>query len=441
MTSMISAGEARALAQEAYVFGFPLVYISVQSDRNTAVTKPTGPIAPLGQWGHFRKLPDATDRTVVGMNLDVLLSFASVHLADGPWVVTIPDATDRFWNVMWLDAWNNVPFVTGSRTTGGVGGSYAIVGPTWAGALPDGVVEARCPTSLCLLGVRYRIEDPDDTAAVNALQDQLRLVPLDAYGTDWQPPAEVPLRPGIDAVTPVPTQVLGMTSEQFFSRLNALLVDNPAAPDDAPTLERLSALGVGPGLTLEWDALASDVRSAIDEGTAAGLEQIRTTPIGADLNGWMVTHEMGRFGTNYPLRAAWTLTGVGGNLIEDACYPAARVDGDGATLDGRHRYRVRFPSQPPVESFWSIYVYDAQGFLIENPLGRCMLGSRSPLEYGDDGSLTLAIQCDAPTDTPVSNWLPAPTVGPFVVGMRLYTPTAEVIDGTWTPPPIQRIDR
>jgi hypothetical protein len=129
--TQLSAVKAEALAREAYVFGFPLVYIEVQVDRSTAVTKPTGPLTPLGQWGHFRKLPDASDRTVVGMNLDVLLSMTNVDLGNGPQVLSAPDIADRFWSVMWLDAWNNVPFVIGTRPTKGKGGNYAIVGPHW----------------------------------------------------------------------------------------------------------------------------------------------------------------------------------------------------------------------------------------------------------------------------------------------------------------------
>lgn len=230
-----------------------------------------------------------------------------------------------------------------------------------------------------------------------------------------------------------------MAPEQFFSRLNELLVDNPAYPADAPVLERVAAIGVGPGLRFPWDDFPAEVQAAIAEGVKAGIEQIRTTPTGEDLNGWMLTRDIGRFGTKYALRAAWTLFGVGGNLVEDACYPMAHNDADGNTLDGRHRYRLRFPGQPPVEAFWSIYLYKIDGFLVENQIDRYMLGSRSDLAY-DDGSLTIAIQPDEPTDVPTSNWLPGPKEGPFTVAMRLYLPKPEVRDGTWQPPGIERVD-
>jgi hypothetical protein len=140
----------RALAREAYVFGFPLPYIEVQIDRSTAVTKPQGTPAPLNQFAHFRQLPDTSDRTVVGMNLDVLLSIASCNLADEPLVLSLPDITDRFWLMQFLDAWNNVPHVLGTRASNGKGGNFAIVGPSFKGTLPAGLTELRMPTDSVL---------------------------------------------------------------------------------------------------------------------------------------------------------------------------------------------------------------------------------------------------------------------------------------------------
>lgn len=290
-----------------------------------------------------------------------------------------------------------------------------------------------------MLGSRIRIEDPSETAEINALQDKLTLVPLSAWGTDWRPPAEVPLKPGIDGVASVPEQVLRMAPEQFFGRLNALLPGNPPYLADAPLMARISRLGVAAGEPFPWDDFAPEVQAAVAEGVKAGLAQIKATPRGVDVNGWELTSDMGRFGTQYALRAAWTLFGVGGNLVEDACYPMATRDSEGRPLDGSHSYRLRFPGAPPVEQFWSVYVYHLDGFLVDNPLGRCMLGSRSDLAWGDDGSLTLAIQRDAPGDVPESNWLPGPAEGPFIVAMRLYQPKPEIPAGTWQPPGIERI--
>ena len=52
------------------------------------------------------------------------------------------------------------------------------------------------PTNLGVIGGRTYVSGPADYAAVNALQDRYRLVPLDEWGSDWTPPAEVPVQAG-----------------------------------------------------------------------------------------------------------------------------------------------------------------------------------------------------------------------------------------------------
>ena len=190
---------------------------------------------------------------------------------------------------------------------------------------------------------------------MHALQDQYRLVPLKAWGSDWSPPAEVPVKPGVDIKTPVPRQVFAMAPQTFFGRLNALLPANPSYPGDAPVMVRIAKLGIAPGAVFPWESFKPDVQEAITAGVEAGQQTIRKEEahLGEPVNGWQVTLDVGRYGTRYGYRAAWTFFGVGGNLIEDACYPLATTDGNGEPLDGAHRYRLRFDRDqiPPVNAF------------------------------------------------------------------------------------------
>ena len=179
------------------------------------------------------------------------------------------------------------------------------------------------PTNLVMIGGRTYTANKDDYAAVHALQDQYKLVPLSEWGKAYTPPTDVPLKPGVDSKTPVPTQVLAMSPEAFFSRLNALLVTNPPEPADPATMARIAKLGIAPGASFSMAAFSPEVRKAIEEGVAAGQKLMRETPRGKDVNGWEITLDMGRYGTNYPYRASWTFFGVGGNLPEDAVYPFA----------------------------------------------------------------------------------------------------------------------
>jgi len=302
----LSLDEARTLARDAWVFGMPLVYVEKQIDLTTQVPKPHGPLAPINQFALYREFPDATNRTVVGLNVDTLYALASFDLSPGPLVLSVPEIGDRFWIMQIIDGWNNVPHAPGSRTVGGKGGNFAITGPNWRGTLPAGLTELPMPTSLGFIGGRIYTAGKADYDAVHALQDKLRLAPLSEWGRTYAPPENVPLKPGVDAKTPVPTQVLAMPPEAFFGRLNALMVTNPPEPADPATMARLAKLGVTPGATFDMNAFSPDVRKAIEESVAQGQKLMRETSRGKAVNGWEITLDMGRYGTNYPYRAAWT---------------------------------------------------------------------------------------------------------------------------------------
>ena len=292
----ISPDEAKAIAQEAWVFGMPLVYIEIQIDTATHVSKVDQARAPINQFVHYRAFPDASNRTVVGFNVDTLYSLAQLDLSKEPMVLSVPDMGKRFWVMQIIDAWNNVPHAPGSRTVGSKGGHFAIVGPTWKGTLPQGLTELRVPTNLALLGGRTYTGGPDDYAAVHALQDQYKLVPLSSWGKPYTPPDNVPLKEGVDAKTPVPKQVLALSPEDFFNRLNRLLVTNPPEPDDPKTMARLATLGIAPGATFRMDAFTPEVRKAIEAGVADGVKVMRETVRGKVVNGWQIALDMGRYG-------------------------------------------------------------------------------------------------------------------------------------------------
>lgn len=151
---------------------------------------------------------------------------------------------------------------------------------------------------------------------------------------------------------------------------------------------------------------------------------------------------MGVYGTYYIKRAGVALIGLGANLPEDAVYPINLSDSDGKPLDGANAYVLHFTREelPPVDAFWSVTLYDPQGFPYANALNRCAIGDRDRLQYNADGSLDLYIQHDNPGAPKESNWLPAPA-GPFNLTMRLYAPRSSVTDGAWAPPPVKRTDR
>jgi len=437
----LSAQEAREIARDAWVFGLPLVYIGSQIDLTTHVAQPDATRAPINQFVHYRQFPDAANKTIVGFNVDTLYSLASLDLSQEPLVLSVPPMGERFWVMQIVDAWNNVPHAPGSRTLGGKGGDFALVGPDWKGTLPAGLAELRVPTNLAMIGGRTYTAGPHDYAAVHALQDQYKLVPLSQWGKPYAAPASVPLKPGVTD-TPVPRQVLAMTPQQFFSRLNELLVHNPPYPADAPMVARIATLGIGPGKHFDMTSFSPDVRKAIEEGVADGVKLMKETPRGKDVNGWRIALDLGRYGTQYAYRAGWTFYGVGGNLAEDAVYPFGETQADGKPFDSAHKYELHFNKDeiPPVDAFWSVTMYDSDSYLVPNAINRFALGDRSGMKFGDDGSLTIYIQRESPGKDKESNWLPAPQEGEFKLALRLYAPKKAVADGTWMPPAVKRVD-
>ena len=122
-------------------------------------------------------------------------------------------------------------------------------------------------------------------------------------------------------------------------------------------------------------------------------------------------------------RASIALRGLGALPPDDAIYPGVTNDADGRPLDGANKYTVHFAKDalPPVNAFWSLTLYDANGYFVANAMNRYALGDRDRLRFNDDGSLDLYVQHERPAESQVANWLPA-SPGGFNITMRLYWP-------------------
>jgi hypothetical protein len=154
----------------------------------------------------------------------------------------------------------------------------------------------------------------------------------------------------------------------------------------------------------------------------------------------MNTDTMGVYGNYYLKRAIITQWGLGANLPEDAIYPSNLGDEFGKPLEGTNKYALHFEkgNTPPASAFWSVTLYDAEGFQVPNTLNRFAISSWMPLKYNADGSLDLYFQNESPGVDKEANWLPAPK-GAFNLLMRLYAPKSEALTGKWNPPPVTRV--
>jgi hypothetical protein len=431
----------RALAETAaygYLFGYPLVLMD-ESARSAGSDVPGTEVNTLR---HVREFPGVGFRAVVRPNLDTLYSIAWLDLSAGPLLLTLPPMPDRFYQFPVLDGWSNVVASPGSRTLKGRPGRFLIVGPAWSGEVPAGVERLTVPTRIAWLLGRIHTRGEADFPAVHALQDQVRLARLDgAAAGPWPAPAAAPAAAG----DLPPDRVAALPALAFFQRLGALLADNPAAPADRDALAALARLGVEPGAGPDPDAYGWLARRLLERGV--GEVRTRLAAAVADRaggpTGWrLVVDGMGRYGSDYRLRAGVALIGFGANLPEDAVYPTTERDGNGDLLTGGRAYRLRFPpgELPPARAFWSLTAYDGAGYLLADVGGRHRLGSSDALRRDADGGLTLYLQPEAPAGEARANWLPLPPSGPVQLTLRLYEPGGEVLAGRWQPPAVMPVE-
>lgn len=432
------------IASDAYIYGYPLVTMEMTRRVVTNVASPKGTRAPMGQLIKLREYPTSAFRDVTAPNADTLYTTAFFDVGREPWVLSIPDTKGRYALFPLLDGWTTVFQSPGKRTTGTGAQTFAVTGPGWRGKLPAGVKEYRSATSIVwLLGRIYCTGTPEDYAAVHALQDQCRLVPLSAWGKDYAPPPGT-VDPGVDMKTAVRDQVNRMDAVAYFTLLAELLKSNPPAAADAPALARFAQIGLVPGKDFDASRFHPDFAQRVPQVSFDRIMlQLKTNKAVRKINGWLFDTQTGVYGTDYLNRALVTAIGLGANLVQDAVYPTSLKDTDGKDYDGAHRYVMRFPKGqlPPVGGFWSLTMYDADFFFVENPINRYSISPRQNLKANADGSVDLHIQHESPGEDKESNWLPAPK-GKFVLMMRMYWPNAKapsIIDGTWSPPPAKKV--
>ena len=442
--SKLPADEAKAIAVDAYVYGYALNTVEMTRRVMTNVAQVQAPRAPMGQLMRMREYPTAAFRDVTAPNADTLYTNGFIDVKDEPWILTLPDAHDRYYLFPMLSGWTDVFQVPGKRTTGTGPQTYAITGPNWKGTLPAGVTEYKSPTStVWLLGRIYCDGTPADYAAVHAMQDQISLVPLSSYGKPYTPPAGK-VDPTIDMKTPVRDQVENLSIEAYFDMLATLLKDNPPAEADKPIIEKMARIGIVPGEKFDITKLDADVAAALKSVPKDGVAKIMGHYSTLNtINGWQFTTKTGEYGTDYLQRALITAIGLGANRPQDAVYPTSKTDGAGQPYNGANKYVMHFAKDqlPPAEGFWSLTMYDEGYFFVANPLNRFPLSQRDNLARNPDGSVDLYLQHDNPGPERQANWLPAPA-GAFNLMLRLYWPKQNppsIIDGTWQPPAVTKL--
>jgi hypothetical protein len=441
--------ETKAIAEEGFIYGLPLVMNYAVMNEFAVDTKSSQFKAPFNEIHNEHRVATYEDTAVVTPNSDTPYSILWLDLRAEPMVISVPAVEKkRYYTVQLIDGNTYNYGYIGSRATGSDPGSYLVVGPDWKGETPAGIKKVFSSTTpFSFTVIRTQLFNPGDMPNVEKVQTGYKAQPLSAFLKQPAPPAA----PKIDFL-PATTEGI---KKNFYEYLAAALEFVPPSPEDKDIRAKLASIGIGPGKTFEFKDLSLEHKAAVLLGMKEGDDKVDKFLASGmkNVNGWSIGSFFGDrafYKGDWLMRAGAAKAGIFGNDAVEAVYPFTRTDGKGETLDGsKHDHTLTFPAGqlPPVNSFWSVTMYDGKSqLLIKNPINRYLINSPmlAAMKKNADGSLTLYIQKDSPGADKEANWLPAPNDTIYLV-MRLYWPKTEAPsilpagDGTWKPPGIVKV--
>ncbi|TNV19572.1 DUF1254 domain-containing protein [Buttiauxella sp. B2] len=434
----------KAIAQQAYIWGWPMVN---QFNRRETITKAPYPalnggmvpVAPMGQLSMLTDYIKPQETFVTCPNQDVAYGLGFFELDKGPVVIQVPDFGKRFWVYAIYDARTNQIGNIG-KPYGTKPGFYLLVGPNWKGEKPkgfNGVI--RSSTEMANMIPRIQMDDTaEDRTAIQAPIKQVMSYPLSEF-TGKMKSYEYSTIPSIGGKPdPDAGETKWVIPEKFFDQLDNVLNKVPALPGEEAMYAQYHHL-------IEAGKKDPQIRKWMDEAAAETDKNViaeffkwknNGVPAG---NGWNRSKNNAQFGVDYYNRTGTAKSNMFDNKPDETQYFYTDNDALGKPLSGDHDYTVTFPKGgiPPVKGFWSLTLYNSKHLFSPNELNRYSLGTKNKdLQYNSDGSLTLYVSKTNPGKDKVNNWLPAPE-GAFSLYIRAYWGEKAILDGTWQPPKIE----
>ncbi|MBU6318719.1 MAG: DUF1254 domain-containing protein [Alphaproteobacteria bacterium] len=403
--------------EEAFFYAFPLYEFA-----RTAVGRSGPRGGGINRVAHRATLADHTSRQITAPNNDTIYSSCQMELSGGPVEVISPSDSQRYFSIAFMDAFTDNFAYIGTRATGGRGGRFWVVGPSWKGETPSDVTILRSSTNDVWMLARVLVEGPDDLAAARALQERIEVRSL---STQAPRRFETPVTSLDDPAN-------------FLAVVNEVLKRSPGGLGQTARASRFVSLGIGAtpaAETLEaWRAFIPE-----------GMKRLRSRSVSAGeriANGWVYPEKgVGEFGKNDALRSSVALGGLAALGEREAMYFQAVADTAGQALSGERAYRWRVPKGGvPARAFWSLTMYqlepDGRSFLVENEINRFSIGDRTKgLVINSDGAFDVVIQRTRPEGDLAANWLPSPK-GSMRLSLRAYLPGEELLERRWAIPPL-----
>jgi hypothetical protein len=437
----LSLAEARAVAKEATIYGFPMVdsyriQYSYFVDRGAPEYK-----GPWNKLINNARVYTPEDKAIQTPNSDTPYSYVGADLRAEPLVFTVPEVEKgRYYSLQFIDMYTYNFAYVGSRATGNDAGAYLLVGPNWRGDTPAGIKSViRSETEFDFVLYRTQLFDPSDIDNVKKIQAGYKVETLSHFLGKPAPPAA----PEVAFIKPLSAEA-EKTSLEFFDVLDFLLQFTPTAPSETELMARFAKLGIGAHRGFDSKTLTPELREAIASGMADAWATFKDYKANVLDTGKKTSADAfgarGFLNGDYMSRFSGAVLGIYGNSKDEAIYPVYFVDNERKPLSGASRYSLKFePGQlPPVNAFWSLTLYELPSSLLSaNSLNRYLINSPMlpNLKRDADGGLTIEVQHESPGSDRAANWLPAPS-GPFFLVMRLYWPKPTALDGQWKTPPL-----
>ena len=448
---LMSKEYVQSIGRLAYVWGYAMVnshnrraafqYVTGQNGNVPGWNGGVLPMAPIGELAMLNDYIKPEQTFVACPNQDVAYGAGFAALNKEPIVFQVPDFGDRFWVYALYDARTD-EFAEIGKPYSTKPGFYLIVGPNWKGEKPSGInAVLRSSTELVFSIPRiFKDDTPEDTKAVQPLLNQVVFYPLSKFDgkikmIDWSKAPHFPAPPAAGGETK------WVVPEKYYDQLPAIMKLVPPLPGEEALYKLINSV---------FDAASKDsaTKKALSESFVAADKEIvakftqwkyNGRPAG---NGWNSPVNNAQWGTDYLSRTATSKSNMYDNKPNETKYIYRDFDSKGEQLNGKNNYTITFPKgqTPPVKGFWSLTLYNEHHLFSPNALNRYSLGTKSKsLQQNADGSLTLYFGNKSPGKDKETNWVPAPN-GTFSLYIRCYWAEQSVLDGTWIPPNVEKVN-
>nr|WP_277820165.1 DUF1254 domain-containing protein [Dietzia sp. CQ4] len=388
----------------------------------------TGDGPPINTFDHRRGLagPDYSEFRVP--NVDTLYSNGWITVEDGPVELEIPAVGDTYYTVNLFDMHGNASNI--SNRTHGSGPLRVVLctaeHATETSRIGEDVMIVATPVVWALL--RVQVTGSAGTQEADGIRKGFRIRGHES-------------RINPDRYPVVDTARVESKWADFATALTAVIGLCGVPAREEAMVSRYRGIGIGSDPAAAVPAEREWVSEAAQRGFESAMEMIRESrsqlgePLGS---GWTRVRDKGRHGMNFLARAVMNNVGLGANVVEENTSFNTYVSSDGQPLDGaRGAYELLLRTPPPVEYFWSLTLYLAEsGRVHGNPWDRYSVGSASGLMPDGSGAVRIRIDPGIGQGEGPAGVLPAPRE-PFFLVLRTYGPTSELLEGRWSPEPVE----